>query len=276
MGGGLLFVANSQQRAGELRLGVGARPPNRFRTTRWSLVLAAAGGGDGARGALDELYRTYFYPLYSLVARRRGPDNAHELTQAFFVSRFVCHDDLKRVERRPGGRFRGWLCTALHSFLNNQWKSEHRKGWDVGRTLLLGSDEDEIVSRASLGLGHDPEQQLRRAEVLALLAQVLERLRKEYCSHAAVAGVDAARRFDAVKRFLPGPGTEEADYAACANALGVGPGAVKQLVCKLRKRFGQLLHDEIRRRVDSDADVAGAKSLLCQALELPPPSSPEP
>jgi hypothetical protein len=94
-------------------------------------------------------------------------------------------------------------------------------------------------------------------------------LRREYCRNAEAAGVDASRRFDAVKVFLPGPYTEAADYSACAEALGLSADAVKQLVSRLRRRFGQLLHERIRQSVDGEADVAIAKLLLCQALETP-------
>ena len=58
-----------------------------FDTTRWSLVLAA-GGGDraAAQAALASLCESYWYPLYAYVRRRgRSPDDARDLTQAFFA-----------------------------------------------------------------------------------------------------------------------------------------------------------------------------------------------
>src|SRR5262245_52262352 len=57
-----------------------------FATTHWSVVLSAADSVD-ARGdeALEELCRTYWQPLYSYVRRRgHGPEDAQDLTQAFF------------------------------------------------------------------------------------------------------------------------------------------------------------------------------------------------
>jgi DNA-directed RNA polymerase specialized sigma24 family protein len=244
----------------------------RFRTTRWSLVLEAGAGGRGARLALDALYRAYFHPLRSLVAKQRGHEDARELTHAFFVSRLVQRGDLKHVQRAHGRRFRGWLCTALQSFLKNQWHFERRKRRDARRTLLLGDAGEDTVARLRHG-ERDPEQQLSRAEVLALLGRVLERLRDEYRAHASRAGVNAEQRFDAVKRFLQVPGTEDSDYAECARELGVTPATVRQLVCQLRKRMGQLLHEEIRGSVDSDEEVAAAKASMRAALE-PPPAAP--
>ena len=58
-----------------------------FATTRWSVVLEA-GQSDSpkAAGAMSQLCRTYWYPLYAYV-RRKGYDSydAQDLTQEFFA-----------------------------------------------------------------------------------------------------------------------------------------------------------------------------------------------
>ena len=47
-------------------------PGHRFEPTRWSVVVAAAGGDStSARRALEQLCATYWYPLYAFV-RREG------------------------------------------------------------------------------------------------------------------------------------------------------------------------------------------------------------
>lgn len=60
-----------------------------FHTTRWSIVLGSTDDGSTGRAALEELCRTYWYPLYAL-ARRRGVqaseavplgDSAYELAR---------------------------------------------------------------------------------------------------------------------------------------------------------------------------------------------------
>src|SRR5215208_5954538 len=58
-----------------------------FRTTHWSVVLAAsATDTTHAQSALARLCQTYWYPLYAYV-RRRGynPEDAQDLTQEFFA-----------------------------------------------------------------------------------------------------------------------------------------------------------------------------------------------
>jgi DNA-directed RNA polymerase specialized sigma24 family protein len=247
--------------------------PSRCRTTRWSLVLAAAAEGAQARSALSALYRAYWQPVFWFIAQRRGRDAAIELTQAFFVDRLVDAGDLRSIERRPGQRFRGWLFTALQSFLKNEWNYRRRKCRDVTKTLPWCAAEPVDGSNRSFQLtaaGHDPERQLERARALSLLAEVLGRLRQEYCSNAAIAGVDGVARFEALKVYLPGPNTEDADYGACASALGLSACAVKQIVRRLRVRFGELLNEKIRQSVGSEADVGAGRRSLCRALESPP------
>jgi DNA-directed RNA polymerase specialized sigma24 family protein len=239
------------------------------------VVLAAATEGEQARRALSALYRAYWHPVYAFIARRRGSQVATELTQAFLVDRLVDSGDLKSVQRRSGQRFRGWLFTALQSFLKNQWKFERRQRRDITKTVSWCGTEHGDDSQPRLLLtatGHNPERQLERAQALSLLADVLGSLRREYCAHAATAGVDGAARFDALKLFLPGPNAETADYRACAASLGSNADAVKQVVRRLRLRFADLLNERLRQSVESDADVALARRALCEALELPAPA----
>ena len=83
-----------------------------FPTTHWSVVLAA---GDtaipGGRAALEKLCRTYWYPLYAYVRRQgRGPEEAQDLTQAFFAQ-LLARGSLGTVSREKG-RFRSFLLAA--------------------------------------------------------------------------------------------------------------------------------------------------------------------
>jgi DNA-directed RNA polymerase specialized sigma24 family protein len=91
-----------------------------FATTHWSVVLAAGQSTDPqASAALEELCRTYWYPLYAFV-RRDGysaPD-AQDLTQEFFA-RLLQKDYLAQVERQKG-KFRSFLLAALRHFMADQ------------------------------------------------------------------------------------------------------------------------------------------------------------
>ena len=83
--------------------------PASFPTTRWSRILAARDGDPDAteaRGALADLCRAYWYPLYAFI-RRRGhdPEDARDLTQEFFA-RLIEADFLAGVDRAGGSSAR--------------------------------------------------------------------------------------------------------------------------------------------------------------------------
>ena len=88
-----------------------------FATTRWTVVIAAGRSKEPqADVALEELCRTYWYPLYAYV-RRRGysHEDGEDLTQAFFT-RFLEKNYLEGLSSEKG-RFRAFLLVALVVFL---------------------------------------------------------------------------------------------------------------------------------------------------------------
>src|SRR5262245_61294739 len=92
-----------------------------FRTTHWSVVLAAREeGSGGAPRALELLCRAYWYPLYGFVRRRGVPvADAQDLTQEFFA-RLLQRDFLRSVAREKG-KFRTFLLSSLNNFLVSEW-----------------------------------------------------------------------------------------------------------------------------------------------------------
>src|ERR1035441_1748109 len=112
-------------------------PGDIFATTHWTVVLAA-----GRRhtpqsdGALEELCRTYWFPLYAYV-RRRGhtKEDAEDLVQAFFA-RFLEKNYLAGLSAERG-RFRAFLLASLENFLINEWKKSQRLKRGVTEALRL-------------------------------------------------------------------------------------------------------------------------------------------
>src|SRR6266508_3342271 len=98
-----------------------------FATTHWSVVLQAGEGTDSeAASALEKLCRTYWYPLYAYVRRKgRGPEEAQDLTQAFFAQ-LLARGSLGAVSREKG-RFRSFLLAAMNHFLADEWVRAHRQ-----------------------------------------------------------------------------------------------------------------------------------------------------
>jgi RNA polymerase sigma-70 factor (ECF subfamily) len=233
--------------------------PSHFATTHWSLVLAARDRAEpGAADALASLCALYWYPLYAYV-RRRGhdADAAHDLTQEFFA-RLLEKDFLAAVDRGKG-KFRSFLLAACNHFLANEHDRARARKRGGGRPLLsLDAADAEGRYRAEPAGGLTPEKLFERRWALALLQQVMARLRAEFEAR------DKGRLFDHLRGFLvgeKGPG-----YRQTANELGMTEGAVKVAVHRLRQRYRELLHEEIGRTVTGPEQVEEEVRDLFRAL----------
>lgn len=224
-------------------------PARWFATTHWSMVLAARQGEDTqATIALETLCRTYWYPLYAFI-RHQGssPEDAEDLTQAFFA-RFLEKEYLKDVSPSKG-KFRSFLLAALRHFLSNERDRQRtlKRGGAV-QHIPLTRDSAEARYRLEPAQEATPERIYEQSWVAVLLDRVLERLRREY----EAAGKGAL--FSTVHVYLEGD-RGQAPYAEVGRKLGLGESAVKMSVLRLRRRFGELLRQEIAQTVASAAEV---------------------
>src|SRR5271165_6446796 len=96
---------------------------DRFRTTRWDIVLLSAQSeAPGYREALAELCNLYWYPLYAFVRRRgHSPEDAEDLIQGFFLD-LLEHKALTRVDPQ-NGKFRSFLLASLRNYVANEARS---------------------------------------------------------------------------------------------------------------------------------------------------------
>ncbi len=218
-----------------------------FRTTRWSLVLAAGGVGRQANHALEWLCEAYWYPLYAYV-RRRGhdPDRAADLTQGYFV-------DL--LERRffegvdpAAGKFRAFLLATLKNYLSKERTREQAAKRRADNPVFLVPLED-AERRYSAEPVHDqsPELLFERHWAATVLARALQRLDDEQD------GADKKAVYHRLKGYLTGDGG--GSYAGAARELSMTEGAVKVTVHRLRKRLGQLLREEVSQTVSRAGEV---------------------
>ena len=220
-----------------------------FVTTHWSVVLAASqGASPQADEAMAKLCADYWYPVYAYLRRRGyGLEEAQDLTQEFFA-RLIERNYLAHL-KREGGKFRSFLLTALNHFLANQWDQAQTQKRGGGRKIL-SLDEVDAEGRYLLEPVDNvtPEILFERRWALAVLDHVLERLRQEY------AVSERADLFKQLQGFLSGD-RQGSSYAEVAAAHHISEGAVKMAVHRLRKRYGELLREEIARTVGSQQEV---------------------
>ncbi len=224
-------------------------PGDIFATTHWTVVLAAGRRHTPQSDrALEELCRTYWFPLYAYV-RRRGhtKEDAEDLTQAFFA-RFLGKNYLAGLSAEHG-RFRAFLLAALKHFLINEWKKTQRLKRGGGEaTLSLDWQTADTQFQIAATAEPSPDKAFDREWAVALLAKVIERLQAE-CEKDG-----RAKQFAELKIFLTA-GKGALSHADAAKALGMDEGAVRVAVHRLRKRYRQLLREEIAQTLADAADV---------------------
>jgi len=220
-----------------------------FATTHWSVVLAAGqDSSPNASEALEKLCRTYWYPLYSYVRRRgRSPEDAQDLTQEFFA-RFLEKNSLSRANRERG-RFRTFLLTSLQNFLTHEWERAEAAKRGGGRTFIPW-DEQSPESRYQLEAASEltPDRIFDQRWAAALFQKALGRLREEF-----VAG-NKREEFEQLKGFLSAE-PAEGDYAKAGAGLGMSSGTVAVATHRLRRRYAELVREEIAHTVPNLAEV---------------------
>lgn len=220
-----------------------------FDTTHWSVVLAAGTlESPDARAALTRLCETYWYPLYCCVRRHgHSPEDAQDFTQAF-IAKLLEKNQIALADRERG-RFRTFLLRSLENFLHNQHERAAAQKRGSGRLLETWDPETaEKRYRAESLQQLSPEQLYERRWAATLLTGTLARLRRDF-----LAG-DRVELFDLLEPHLWGDDTSS-PYAQVATALAMTEVAVKGTMHRLRKRYRELLRDEIAQTVGSDEEV---------------------
>lgn len=222
--------------------------PSQFAATRWSMVLAAGNrqAGTTARRAMDELASLYWFPLYAYL-RRRGisPPQAEDLVQGLFT-RLLEKDALASVDSSKG-KFRSFLLASLKNFLSNEWdKSQAAKRGGGKGTLSLDALGAEARYAAEPMDEMTPDRVFEQRWALTVLEQVLTRLRDDYISR------NQEKIFSALEHVLAG--SKGAGYGQIAFELGMTEDAVKVAAHRLRRRYREVLREEISQTV-SDPDL---------------------
>jgi DNA-directed RNA polymerase specialized sigma24 family protein len=220
-----------------------------FHTTSWKMVLKAGQPDSAEAGpALELLCRIYWKPLFVFArAKGRSPHDAEDATQGFFehlLSNFaIAHADPKK------GKFRNFLLASFKHFLDQEWnrnKAQKRGG------LFTFVSLDEFTGADSLlpdtARSESPESLYERRYAIALFETVLQRLESEHRS------ADQSAKFAALKPFITCE-NDKVPAAVLGAQLGVSEGTARVAVYRLRRRYWEILQQEVLRTVEEPADV---------------------
>ncbi|HUC84861.1 MAG TPA: sigma-70 family RNA polymerase sigma factor [Candidatus Acidoferrales bacterium] len=236
------------------------RPQAVFVTTHWSIVLSAQEGDSPRRSvAMEELCRSYWYPLYAYV-RRHGysVEDAQDLTQEFFA-RLLARNWVGSANPAKG-RFRTFLLTAMNHFLADQWdrlKAQKRGGGQQTLSLDVATAETRFQMEPADPL--TPEKNYERRWAQTVLETVFEKLRRAYAAEGKAA------LFDELKGSLT-QARAAVPYQELATRLQVTEGALRAAVHRLRQRYRELLRTEVAHTVAGADEVEEELQYLFRAL----------
>lgn len=236
------------------------RGKSAFPSTQWSLVVSA--GQDSSphsQQALASLCEQYWFPLYA-YARRRVPNEARDLTQAFFAELI---EKKYLVSATPSrGRFRAFLLTAFKHFLSKQWekaKAKKRGGGRVHISLDFNSADSGLQIEPT-DTRRTPEQLYDQQWAVTLLNRTMNSLELE------LQAAGKAKLFTELKRFIIGDSGGET-YRKSGQRLDISESAAKKAASRIRQRYRELLREEISHTVGGPDDIDDEIRSLFLALE---------
>ncbi|HZE56485.1 MAG TPA: sigma-70 family RNA polymerase sigma factor [Chthoniobacterales bacterium] len=245
---------------------MGGRSPERFATTRWSVVLSCADpalGDETVRQALAELCKTYWRPVFAFICRQgRSVPDAQDLTQDFLL--MVLEGSLLKRADPSRGRFRSLLLKALQNFLFDDIakKRARKRGGDVEFVSWddwMAEAPSQLTVSAKAAESWPAERLFDLRWAATVVEQALRRLREECESQGKL------RAFEALRPCL-GAEREDVSYPTLSQTLGVPEATVKRLVHRLRQRYRNLLRDEVAETVADPAEIDDEIRHLCGVL----------
>jgi RNA polymerase sigma-70 factor (ECF subfamily) len=236
------------------------RDPQRFDTTRWSVVLAARStDAPESKRALAELCESYWYPLYVFV-RRQGynAEDARDLTQSYFLE-LLEKGFLEKADPHRG-RFRSFLLATMKHHLAHARRHERaiKRGGEHRIVSWIEADAEPRYAREG-GAAESPERAYERRWA----ATIIERARRRIAEEMIREGRE--EQFQKLAPMLGGGG-EGKRYRELAEELGSSEAAIKMAVMRLRRLFGRYLREEIAHTVQDETEVDDELRYLLQTV----------
>jgi RNA polymerase sigma factor (sigma-70 family) len=222
--------------------------------------VLSAGHSDTTRAhkALTELCQTYWYPLYAYVRRRgHSSHDAEDLTQGFFA-RLLKLNSLAEVSPERG-KFRAFLLASIKNYLHVEWRRDSAQKRDIRRTFPLDLDAAETRYHQEQSENTPPELVFDRQWAMTLLERVIQQLRREYEGSGRAAIFHELRHAITLGKDLVPP-------EDMAERLGMSEEAIRVAAHRLRKRYRQMLREEIAATVADESEVDAEMDYLRRVI----------
>jgi RNA polymerase sigma factor (sigma-70 family) len=219
-------------------------------TTDWFVVQKAQ---DGDADALQRLCLKHQYPIYAFFrSKDKSRADALDLTQELF-SRIVQRDSICAADAAKG-KLRSWFLVAARNLLIDQ----SRRRRPEADAIPIDEAELESLFQESLSVGGTPDQVFDRAWAQSMWQRSIDRLRAEFEPKGKTGA------FQVLCASL-GP-TDDFNYVQFAKALSCSEEAARVAVHRFRKRFGEVLRDEVSQMTDNQEAVGEELKYLASVL----------
>lgn len=229
-----------------------------FPSTRWTLISQMQDGAPTAehRLALDTICRSYWYPLY-VYARKFGKneDEARDVVQDCFVH-LIEGNHLKDADPLRG-RLRTFLLTVMQNRMRREAERQQAKkrGGGLEVVSLDLRDAEGRYLKEPISPDVSPELAFERKWALTLLETTREKLRESYVTAGKMTV------FQVLSPALA-EGERWNGHERAAAELNMDVGAVRVALHRLRKRYRDLLLEQVAATVSSNGDVRAELAYL--------------
>lgn len=247
-------------------LAMNPRPPTPepagpgFPATRWTLIRKGCGSqpDSGMLDARQQICLSYWFPLYAWARHSRwSEEDAQDLIQSFF-EQLLEKDFLKAADPQKG-RLRTFLLTCLKRHARDLTDKAHAAKRDARKTISLDFEWAEGRYHDHCKDTDSPDLLYDRRWANTLLQYALETLRTEKEAEGKAA------EYEILKPFLGFQSDEEGSSAQIAARLGIGEAALKSRVFRLRKRFHEIVRDQVAQTLGEELP---AKEELMELISL--------
>lgn len=195
--------------------------------------------------AMQSICLSYWYPLYAWARHSVGnPEDAADLIQSFF-ERLLEKGFLSAADQKKG-RLRSFLLTCLKRHANDVREKKWAARRDSRKTVSLDFEWAEGRYHGQTTLADSPDAIYDRRWAHTLLHYTLEILEKEMSAEGK------GESFSVLKTFLEFRPELESTRGEIALRLGISEGALKSQVFRLRKRFHELLMDQVAMTIGNE------------------------
>jgi DNA-directed RNA polymerase specialized sigma24 family protein len=222
-----------------------------FVTTHWSVILGAK--EEGRRlAALEALYKKYWRPVCFYLRRKGvGEGEVEDEAQNFFVHFFA--RALARADPERG-RFRSFLLGVLERhFMEQRRQTRALKRGGGAEHVPLGLESAADAESGSPDLSAEFDGEWART----LFEEALRRFDAE--SEVSCGNLTPLE----IRELIFNPGVAAAEWVGrCGGTVT----AVKSRIFRLRRRFREILREEVSATVTAEEEVESELRHLCKAL----------